>query len=108
MGKPMFSESLIEEVQQGPLTYQIKLVCLNCGIKDFYYMPYGSEFMTFMNEEESTSGQREYSYIHIGGTKEERGVDHPKNCRNCGLAFLILDYWEAGSASSKKEKVKHG
>lgn len=88
-------------------TFNAKLVCVNCGIKDFYILPYGSEFMGFVNESESDSGQREYSYIHIGGVKEEAGSDHEKNCHNCGLPFLCIDYWEAGSQPKKKDSVKH-
>src|SRR5262249_35720437 len=88
--------------------YQIKLVCLNCGIKDFYQMLFGSEFMPYVNAEESDSHEREYSYIHVGGLKEDKGTDHEKNCRSCNLPFLCLDYWDASEAPEQKTKVKHG
>lgn len=75
-------------------TYSIKLVCVNCGMKDFYQMPFGSEFMGFVNADDSDNDEREFSHIHYGGLKEETGTDHDKSCHNCGLPFLVIDFWD--------------
>lgn len=75
-------------------TYDARLACCNCGFKTFYKLPYGSEFMPFRDVDETITGERALSHIHLGGLEEEPGQAVDKNCKNCGLPFLVIEWWD--------------
>lgn len=92
----------------GLRSYMVKCACRNCGMRDFYSLPYKSEFMPFLNSDDSESGSREHSYVIVNGLEddEEKHTERDLNCHNCGLPFLDLDFWDANEA--KKTRINHG
>lgn len=82
-----------------PKTYQTKLVCINCGMRDFYTLPFGSEFMPFEGPEDSSTGVRVLSHFKDGLPEDEKPLqEYDKSCRNCGLPFLVGEYWDKKEA----------
>lgn len=77
-----------------PRTYQTKLVCVNCGMRDFYSLPFKSEFMPFEGEHETSTGSRSLSYVRSAIQEDGDCSEFDKNCRNCGLPFLVGEYWD--------------
>lgn len=70
-------------------TFRAKLSCLNCGMEEFYRLPYRADIRSYKNEDEER-----LSYYEIIDEGQET-VEIDLSCMNCGLQYLIgNNFWE--------------
>lgn len=69
-------------------TYKLKLFCANCGMRDFYDAPSGSEFWP-MSTEGAIGNTYESSYLEL-----ENGRKRDMCCSNCDVPCLQVEPWD--------------
>lgn len=79
-------------------TFRAKLSCLNCGLEEFYRLPFKADITGYRNDVE----ERLSSY-------ESDDKEFDLNCMNCGLSYLVgNNFWEPGNEYGLRQNDRRG
>lgn len=81
-------------------TYRAKLSCINCGMEEFYKLPFRADIKSYRYSEEDDEKFSRY---------ELEDTEHELNCMNCGLPYLTgNNFWEPSNLYGLRQSDGRG